>query len=120
MEYIKAMEIRQRICDKYRSMQYCKGCPLRYQETKQDCGCSTFMERYPEQAEIILTKWDEENPVKTFLSDFLEKHPKAMLSESGIPSAICPERLGYCKNKGCKFENCVDCWNRPLESEVTE
>jgi len=116
MEYIKVMEIRQRVCDKYTNMELCKGCPLRSQATGENCGCNTFITRYPEQAEAILKKWDEENPVKTFLSDFLEKYPKVTLKDNGTPKGICPSQLEYCEFATCNGD-CVKCWNRHLESE---
>ena len=115
MEFVKAMQISKRMCDKY-SKKLCTGCPLspEHNGTYKGCSCSTFIEKYPEQAEAILKKWDEENPVKTFLSDFLEKYPNAPLNDSKAPRC-CPSDMGYCEC--CCNMNCFKCWNRPLESE---
>jgi len=116
MEYIKAMETKQRVHDKY--FNRCTACPLHAMNNGIKCGCDSLIFKYPEKAEEILKKWDKENPVKTFLSDFLEKYPKAPLSESGAPTNICPHYLGYCKDSCDDFNDCLKCWNRPLESEV--
>ena len=60
----------------------------------------------------------EEQARKTFLQDFMEKYPKAPLLEDGMPR-VCPEVFGYLPEgylEGCG-EDCVDCWNQPLEVE---
>lgn len=92
---------------------------------KEDCneGCPAFTLSnccYPKDDEIkliidIVEKWRQEHPKRTFLQDFLEKHPKAPLTIDKNPS-FCPYHCGYTKStvyKDC--EDCIECWNRPME-----
>lgn len=55
--------------------------------------------------------------MKTYLEDFLEKHPNAILDREGLPT-VCPYQLGYGKpiceevealNLNMYF--CKKCWN---------
>lgn len=62
--------------------------------------------------------------MKTYLEDFLEKYPKAVLDREGLP-VICPYQLGYdgkpiCEEIGERSLNCYiceKCWNRVIEEE---
>lgn len=85
-----------------------------------ECGryCDTDAKTNPEKAVAIVQNWAEENPVKTFLSDLLEKHPKTPLEPDGTPD-FCPHALGYCESRAdcppIPKEGCYKCWSRPLE-----
>lgn len=60
-------------------------------------------------------KWSDTHPIKTYLSDFLEKYPKAtMLEEGKRPDFICVKNLGYFTGD-CKGD-CKACWNTPIEN----
>ncbi len=121
MEFLKVIEIRNRMCNK----RPCVDCPVFAIEKGKGMDCMDVLKSFPAEFEKALIEWDKANPVKTFLSDFLEKHPKAGLGDDGTPS-ICPRDLGYATDKNCYFNtdtNCADClacWSRPLESEGTE
>ena len=80
-------------------------------------GCRRFEQEHPEKAIEIVEKWAKEHPVKTFLSDFLEKYPNAPCNTFGIPK-ICPSHVGYAKENAhdCDLK-CDKCWNRELEEK---
>ena len=117
MEFIKAMEIRQRMCGKYNDN--CDNCPLSFVNNNRDLTCNELMEDYPAEAEKIFEDWDKAHPVKTILSDFLEKYPNAMLGDDGTPMDICPSYLGYFGKCKCKSRSdCLKCWNTPMEDKT--
>ena len=95
----------------------CLDCPLSSKNNGIDISCLELETSYPEEAVAIVEKWSKEHPQKTFLSDFLEKYPKAKLCENHSPYGTCPENLGYCEEIYCETNklDCVACWNRPLE-----
>lgn len=94
----------------------CKDCPISQYNNSKNIGCSSMENMFPEEAVAIIEKWSQEHPLKTMLSDFLEKYPKASLEKDGTPS-FCPEDLGYCEEVYCDMNSldCTKCWNRPLE-----
>ena len=94
----------------------CRACGHEH----KDMDCMDVLKSFPAEFEKALIEWDKANPIKTFLSDFLEKHPKAVLNEVGTPF-ICPCDLGYTSNKACVSDkngdfDCLACWSRPLET----
>ena len=95
----------------------CRDCPLCSENNGIEVSCGGLEVMHPELAIEIVEKWSQEHPQKTFLSDFLEKYPKAKLCENGSPYGTCPENLGYCEETYCETNklDCVACWNRPLE-----
>ena len=113
MEFIEAMKIIARMCD----IEHCLNCPLSDDNNGTKESCCDFTIQFPKKAEKILTKWAEEHPQKTILTDFLEKYPNAPLNESGFPK-VCPVGLGF-YDSGCPFVggvvDCKKCWNRPME-----
>lgn len=94
----------------------CRGCAI--QEVIGSAPCKVWVTEHPEEAVAIVQKWAEENPVKTFLSDLLEKYPKIPLEPDGTPD-FCPHALGYCESRvDCPplpKEGCYKCWSKPLE-----
>ena len=119
MEYVKAMEIKARMCEKYKNI--CRKCPISSSMRESNTVlCHDFCTAYPAESEAILTKWDAENPVKTMMDDFFEKHPNAPTRTSGAPRT-CPHECGYVTvEKGrrvCDYVkgDCLECWSRPLQ-----
>lgn len=99
----------------------CADCPLSSSNNDINISCSSLETDYPDKAIEIVQKWSNEHPQKTYLTDFLDKHPNAPLT-NGIPSGLCPYYLGYMTKK--EFDecstNCQGCWNTPIkESEET-
>lgn len=118
MEYVKAMEIKARMCEKYSGDLYCTDCPLTYRNNGKNITCTNFIFKHPAESEVILIKWDDENPVKTMMSDFFEKFPNAPKRKHAEPYG-CPHFCGYvlASHKNCKYANgdCLKCWSRPLQ-----
>lgn len=100
----------------------CESCPFEANNNGEELDCGRFEAVHLEKAIEIVQKWGEENPVKTYLSDFLVKHPNAPLGARGVPG-LCPYLIGYCKETCCidaNTDGCVECWNRPYIDEFEE
>ena len=121
MEYVKAMEIREKMC-MHNLKNSCAECPFDTIRNDKNTSCISFILKHPAESEAILTKWDAENPVKTFMTDFFEKFPNAPTRTSGAPRT-CPHECGYVTvEKGrrvCDYvkDDCLECWSRPLQEE---
>jgi hypothetical protein len=95
----------------------CATCKMWFLNNEQ-MGCKASVMKDPQRAIDIVQKWSDEHPQKTYLTDFLDKHPNAPF-DNGIPSGLCPYYLGYMTEKEFNecSTNCQDCWNTPIESE---
>lgn len=92
----------------------CDACPLGWSKNGKGISCETLEKSYPEQAISIIQKWSDENPQRTYLTEFLEHYPNAELDKNGIPK-ICPHLLGLKDSyDSCKGGDCAECWNQPL------
>lgn len=91
----------------------CNDCPLNITNNGIGIPCSDFETIYPEQAISIVQRWSDENPPKTYLTDFLEHYSNVQLYDTGIPKGICPYHLGLMNKDDCD-NNCVKCWNQPI------
>lgn len=113
MDALKFMKEFYRMCDYY-SGGFCKGCP---RKEEPSCDSSTMSDE--ELAKLIsdVEKWSKEHPQLTRLQDFREKYPNVSMEADGTP-AICCIDLGY-RQYDCDplKENCVDCWNMPVEED---
>ena len=122
MEFIKAMEIRHRLCNSRDTISTgkCIHCPLMFATILNIRDCSEIMQCYPAEAEKILTEWDKANPVKTYLTDFLEKYPNAPMDCDWKTPKTCPHDLGYCEESICEaiHGDCLKCWSTPLEAKT--
>ena len=122
MDAVRYLKERMRMCHSFGNTS-CGGCPI-YAE-RGILTCTQFQNIFPGQIVEIVEKWSKEHPRKTFLQDFLEKYPKALIEDGAFPAA-CPFQLGYetesekDKNGYCEStarDSCRRCWNRPLEGE---
>lgn len=98
----------------------CADCPLSSSNNDINISCSSLETDYPDKAIEIVQRWSNEHPQKTYLTDFLDKHPNAPLAKNGYPN-ICPHHLGYTKEEyiNCRSSTCQQCWNTTIEeSEV--
>lgn len=94
----------------------CEECALGSYLNGKDKACNAFEDCYPDKAIKIVQKWSNEHSKKTYLTDFLDKHPNAPLT-NGIPSSLCPYCFGYMTKKEfykCS-KNCQTCWNTLIE-----
>lgn len=89
-------------------------CPLYKRAGDQDC--SKFMIEFPEDVVPIVLQWLKENPVRTRMVDFIEKHPNAPLNEKGYPKA-CAKTLGYVSEEKFCRTPCGVCWETDVEDE---
>lgn len=117
MELKEYMSIKRRIV-KTNSQKKCNIgcwlCPLSDQKNGMGIGCRELEWRYPEKAEDIVKQWAKEHPQKTYAQDFFEKHPNARKDEFGNPF-VC--RKDVCGGSCVGSDNCVDCWNEPMEED---
>ena len=99
---------------------YCSECLLNNKKngTSENLLCGAFQAVYPEKAIAIVQKWSDEHPSKTYLTELLEKYPNVLLNDNGLPKGICPHQLGMKDSiADCKMGNdCVKCWNQPIEN----
>lgn len=64
-----------------------------------------------------MQEWSDQHPVRTRSSVFLEVFPYAKRNPENIPT-ICAEEIFplVCGcERHCRYEQCVDCWNTPIE-----
>lgn len=98
------------------STNLCKKCGLCEKGNENSaCPCAHFQKEYPTKAIAIVQAWSDAHPQRTYLSDFLEKHPNAPLSQTGRPG-FCAADLGY-RDRKCSGIYCGDCWNTPMEDK---
>lgn len=119
MDAIKYFNIKKRMTNGCKSASTCNNCPMSVQYNDIGQSCVDFEMLCPEKAVEIVENWGKEHPVKTRMSDFLEKFPRAMVLKyaNGEYIDICPVNIddaiscpnGSCKT--CKFEY----WNEEVE-----
>lgn len=63
-----------------------------------------------------IIQWSKDNPQKTRLQDFKEKHQNAPTLKNGTPK-ICAALLGYCDACDVTDDDydCTLCWNKPVD-----
>ena len=113
MDALKFFKEFKRMCNCY-SEEFCAGCPR-----KAEPNCDELIMEDDELNKLIadVEKWSKEHQQRTRLEDFKEKYPHAMMETDGTPTICCID-LGY-RQYDCDplKENCVDCWNMPVEDE---
>lgn len=97
----------------------CSKCLFEDECDNNDCNnCISEIIKIKDAFRVVekIKQWSIENPQKTILQDFKEKHPKAPLNEDGTPVGICPGDLGY--EETCCYVHkldCTECWNMPID-----
>lgn len=86
--------------------------------SKIDPKAYNKLAKFFKNAEVVayVENWSKAHPRKTRLQDFLEKYPKAILEDSGIPKGTCCRWLGYTTECVLGSSNCFRCWDSPLEN----
>lgn len=110
MEFKEAMRVWKRMCEAHTK---CDDCPIPAYEATT---CRAWVMMHAADAIDILAKWAVEHPEKTWLDDFLDKHPRAPLDDNDTPRA-CAKHLGYCAEcmSSVGTADCDECWRQPLE-----
>lgn len=102
----------------------CSDCPLCSENNgiSENLSCTNFEMHYPEKAIEIIQKWSNEHPQKTYLSEFLERYPSALLNDDGVPNSVCPYDLGLMNKEFCRKsrKTCIECWNQPVKDGESE
>lgn len=108
MDAVEFLRERKRMCKYYDGK--CHECPIGIAKEPYNKLCREYLENYPEMAVPIVEEWSKEYPIKTWMTDFLEKYPKAPVDRRGFPR-VCAKFLGYTDicTSGCR-----ECWNTPL------
>lgn len=96
----------------------CSNCPLCSNNNGEGLSCPDFEMYYPEEAVKAVQRWSDEQPQKTFLTEFLKNYPNAEL-DHGVPK-VCLKKLGAVSGcaktkKGDVYISCYSCWNQPVE-----
>lgn len=98
----------------------CNDCPLNITNNGIGIPCSDFETIYPKKAILIVQRWSNAHPPKTYLTELLKIFPNTPLEDDGTPN-FCPYRLGLISIDDCrKDRNCVKCWNLPIPIEEDE
>lgn len=88
MDAIKFIEDRNRMCESFGDT--CTGCPA-YNDCEIGTYCLVDVQSTlnPTSQIAIVEKWDNEHPVKTRQSMFLEKYPESLVDDTGV-LRVCP------------------------------
>lgn len=110
MDFKQAMRTWDRMCSSF--IYSCSPpCPL--YKASDNGVCQNWVRKHPDEAIAIFAKWAAENPEKTIMDDFFEKHPNAIKELNGVP-CVCTLQCGYVKE--CRADKrCDKCWAQPLE-----
>lgn len=118
MDALKFLNEVKRMCEFYTKGYDCDDCPL----CKKDgllCDISELSYDKHTQVLSLVEKWSKEHPKRTYLSVLLEKFPKTVLNEFGIPS-FCPSYLGFKEFQDARcgeYERCENCWNKEYKEK---
>lgn len=112
MDALEFLNEFKRMCEYYEKYNSnCTICPL-YDKNSYICrGIKNCNSKYILDA---VERWSKEHPKRTYLSVLLEKFPKTVLNEFGIPS-FCPSYLGFKEFRDARcgeYERCENCWNK--------
>lgn len=93
----------------------CANCPLSEKNNGTGRLCVDYELHYPERAILIVQRWSDAHPPKTYLTQFLDNYPNAELDDC-VPTRICPHELGLNDIETCEpgTYHCIECWNQPL------
>lgn len=115
MDALKFLREVQRMHNYYTSIYHdCLKCPMADMPCRipvtdwGDSVLNTCVER--------VEQWSKEYPQRTRLQDFQEKYPDALHSSEGTP-LFCCGNLGYGENWMLCNNDCIACWNKPVEED---
>lgn len=96
----------------------CINCPLSRYNNGKNMFCTALESQHPETAVKIVQKWSNTHlKNKTYLSEFMNNYPDAILGEGGVPERICPRELGLNDIESCApgEDHCTECWNQIID-----
>lgn len=112
MTNIQFLKAKDKLCH---VISFCKECPImKLGEEKEEHSCTTLFRMYPEEVVDIVTKWADDHA--TYLADFRDKFPNAMLHFSSKYSSpipvVCRRHIYGTGIDGCIANEgpCELCW----------
>lgn len=123
MDAVEFFKAKDRMCKMYWGN--CKICDLSSDNNAMNMGCSSFVERYPEKAVVIVEKWAKDHPAKTRQSEFLKLFPEAPIFEGILEIKPCKLVGSKLNTEECHsydefgLSGCYECrkkyWNEEVE-----
>ena len=118
MDATDYLRVKERMCHETA----CAFCPFSKYSTNEELCCDDVEANRPTKAVDLVEEWGKKHPAKTYLKDFLERFPDAVLDNKGYPCNCVRYLYGNehapagCSTGEC---SCVDCWGRTIPlSEV--
>lgn len=100
MDAVKYLKEYERMCRSYGHD--CNKCGI--DKMRNGDGCTSIINKYPEEAVAIVEKWSEQHPIKTRKSEFLKMFPNAKMESDRFPYSF-PCNLDAtisCQGRACK------------------
>lgn len=107
-----------RMCNHYRGNGEgggCQNCPL---YLFSPTSCHLALTNNLNEADIIISKWCEKHPKKTYADDFFEKFPDAPKDREGFPVVSACNIYGEQEKftKYCSYyDSCASCWRMQVK-----
>lgn len=102
MDAVKYLKEYERMCRSYGFD--CGECEIN--KMRNGDGCTSIINKYPEEAVSIVEKWSKEHPIKTRKSEFLKMFPNARMGSDGFPN-LCLRILDM--TIPCQGHTCEQC-----------
>lgn len=115
MNAVEVVKERARMCKAIFTDKGCVNCNLDTSNNGKNLGCREYQIQHPEKVVAIVEEWSKANPERTYSSDFIEKFPNCLLTDSGRPKGACKKKVYGLHLKSCAGIDCLDCWNEPME-----
>ena len=106
MDAVKYLKEYERMCRSYGFS--CGECGIN--KMRNGDGCTSIINKYPEEAVSIVEKWSKQHPVKTRQSEFLQLFPNANLCNEVVQ--ICPRKIdaNSVSEEVCRNSKCSECY----------
>ena len=117
MDAVKYLKEYERMCRSYGHD--CNKCGIN--KMRNGDGCTSVINKYPEEAVSIVEKWSKEHSIKTRRSKFLKMFPNVRMESDGFPySSPCDlDATVSCRGRTCK--QCKEeYWLAAAEDEAAE
>lgn len=124
MDAVEFFKAKDRMCKMYWGN--CKICDLSSDNNAMNMGCSSFVERYPEKAVVIVEKWAKGHPRKTRQSEFLKMFPDAPIFDGVLEIEPCKLVGSKLNTEECHsydefgLSGCYECRKKYWNEEVDQ